>query len=518
MSRLTPVFILPAVACLYAQPATQSLPDSGPDLLSYSEVVELAGEQPDQALTRKLDKLLATPIVSNAAARANHGPKRPEVQGLGPVVRVALWNLERGYNLNEISLALDRPSEFLKLARSDDNRAAAEQEAQNLSAADVIVVNEADLGVSRSNYVDVPALLAKRLRMNYAFGAEFIEVDPILLGLQQPGGDAASVKEWADEHKIDPAAYRGLHGNAVLSRYPITSVRMIRLPECYDWYGTEKKSIAQLEKGRRWTARRLFEERISREVRRGGRMALIVELAVAEAPEGKLTVVSTHLENKCRPACRQDQMNTVLSAVKEISHGVVVAGDMNTTGTDAAPTSIRREITRRASSLKFWLGMMIRYVSPVALPQLGFVPANHFKNYLDPSAFHLPILLPNREDGLFQRVQRFRFADGGRFDFSGSRERTRERRAGTLANSNQRHFKGFEPTFTFERTFGGIVGRYKLDWFFVKPASDRTLAPHFPATMNDVNEITGGRISDHPPITVDLPLRRTDARISDGTD
>jgi hypothetical protein len=96
-------------------------------------------------------------------------------------------------------------------------------------------------------------------------------------------------------------------------------------------------------------------------------------------------------------------MDAVLASVKEQPGAVVVGGDLNTTGTDAAPTSIRREITRRASSLKFWLGMTIRYLSPVALPQLGFAPANHFKNYLDPSAFHLPIFLPNRESRLFTK-------------------------------------------------------------------------------------------------------------------
>jgi endonuclease/exonuclease/phosphatase family metal-dependent hydrolase len=280
----------------------------------------------------------------------------------------------------------------------------------------------------------------------------------------------------------------------------------VRLPDCYDWFGEEKRRVAQLEMAKRWTARRLFEERISREVRRGGRMALIVDLAVPDAAGGKLTVVSTHLENKCRPACRQDQMEAVLASIKEQPHVVVVGGDLNTTGTDAAPTSIRREFTRRASSFKFWLGMTIRYLSPVALPQLGFAPANHFKNYLDPSAFHLPIFLPNREGGLFDKVQRFRFSDDGAFDFSGTPERTRNRRAGTLANSNQRHFKGFEPTFAFERTFGGVVGRYKLDWLFVKPDRTGQMAPHLPATMNELNGLWGSRISDHPPVTVDLPL------------
>ncbi|HYO80455.1 MAG TPA: endonuclease/exonuclease/phosphatase family protein, partial [Bryobacteraceae bacterium] len=497
-----------AIACVHAEPEGGWLRDGGPELLSHADVVELAADSPSEGLLRKLDVLLATPIVSNAAARTSHGPRRPVVGGVGPVIRVALWNLERGYNLDQIALAFEQPSELLKLARSGaHSEGAARLQAEHLSGADVIIINEADLGVSRSDYADVTAHLATRLRMNYAFGAEFVEVDPILLGLEQPKGDASSVRDWNAEHKIDRERFRGLHGNAVLSRYPITAARLLRLPDCYDWYGKEKQSIAHLEKGRRWTARRLFEERISREIRRGGRIALIVELAVPEAPGGRVTVVSTHLENKCRPACRQDQMDAVMASLKEVPHAVIVGGDLNTTGTDAAPTSIRREITRRASSLKFWLGMAVRYGSPVTLPQVGLLPANHFKNYLDPSAFHLPLVLPNREDGIFTKVQRFRFADGGRFDFSGSPGRTRDRRSGTLGNSNQRHFKGFQPTFTFERTLGGIVGRYKLDWFFVKPAADGALAPHYPATMNELNEVSGSRISDHPPLTVDLPLQ-----------
>ncbi len=58
------------------------------------------------------------------------------------------------------------------------------------------------------------------------------------------------------------------------------------------------------------------------------------------------------------------------------------------------------------------------------------------------------------------------------------------------------------------------MGRFKLDWFFVKPfiqnprlnGQSDTFAPHFPETMRELNESVDGRISDHPPITVDLPL------------
>lgn len=235
-------------------------------------------------------------------------------------------------------------------------------------------------------------------------------------------------------------------------------------------------------------------------------MALLVTLGVPSAPGGQVTVVSTHLENRCRPACRQEQMAVVTAAVKETEHAVVIAGDLNTTGTNSAPTSIVREVSRRATSLKFWLEMAVRQLSPVGLPQLGFVPLNHFKNLRDPTVFHMPLFLPNRERGLFTNLRKFRFKDGGTFDFRGDSEHTREGRNGTLANSNERGFKGFTPTFSFERTLKGIVGKYKLDWIFVKPAADGSLAPRFPVTMNALNEVNGTRISDHPPISVDLPL------------
>jgi endonuclease/exonuclease/phosphatase family metal-dependent hydrolase len=482
--------------------------DTSPELLSYDDLVRLTGtDSIDESLEQRLNELLSQPIVSNAAARSGSTDSEAKTNKPGSGLRVALWNLERGYNLDQIRMALKDPAGLMNQAQNTAIRSEAERQVNALSAADVFVFNEVDLGVSRSGYRDVARELAEELQMNYAFAVEFLEVDPLLLGLEEPKGDVDSVKNWRATHPLDKERFRGLHGNAVLSRYPILSARVVRLPECYDWYGREKKSIAELERGRRWTAKRLFSERISREIRRGGRNALVTTLQVPDAPGGVVTVVSTHLENKCRPACRQVQMDAVMKSVSTVPHAVVLAGDLNTTGSDAAPTSIRREITRRASSLKFWLAIGIRYLSPVSIPQFGLLPVNHLKNYHDPSAFHVPIFLPNREDRLFTRVRKFQFADGGSFDFTGSRDRNRQGRSRTLANSNQRSFKGFTPTFAFERTYGGLVGSYKLDWIFVKPAGDGLLSPQFPSTMNELNIVTGSRISDHPPITVDLRMQ-----------
>ena len=300
----------------------------------------------------------------------------------------------------------------------------------------------------------------------------------------------------------------------MLSRYPIQGARIVRLPVCYDWYRKETKAISQLEQGKRWSARKLFRERVDREVRRGGRMALIVDLAVPELPAGKLTVVSVHLENRCTPGCRQRQMKALLRVLQPINNPVILAGDLNTSGRDATPTSVRNEIMKRVTDYRFWITQGISWFSPVSIPQYAIVPLRYFHQYLDPTAFHFPFVWENRERGLFRSVEKFRFSDGYAFDFRGRTERTLNNKERTLANSNQRARKGFVPTYAFERNFGGWVGNFKLDWFFIKPfiqnprapGQSYRFAPHFPITMNELNQSVDDRISDHPPITVDLPL------------
>jgi endonuclease/exonuclease/phosphatase family metal-dependent hydrolase len=387
---------------------------------------------------------------------------------------------------------------------------------RTLQESDVLILNEVDLGMKRTGDRDVSRDLAAALHMNYAFGVEFVEVDPLFdLGTEKVDlPDKDQEQRLEEDLKVDSERYRGLHGNAILSRYPIERARIVRLPLCYDWYGKEVKAIAKLEQGKRWSARKLFGERIEREVRRGGRMALIVDLAVPALPTGRLTVVSVHLENKCTPGCRQRQMKALLGVLQAINNSVILAGDLNTSGGDATPTSVRNEIMKRVTDYRFWVTQGIFWFSPVSIPQYAIVPLRYFHHYLDPTAFHFPFVWENRERGLFQSVEKFRFSDGYAFDFRGRTERTLNNRGRTLANSNQRGRKGFVPTYAFERNFGGWVGNFKLDWFFIKPfiqnprapGQSYRFAPHFPITMNELNQSVDDRISDHPPITVDLPL------------
>jgi hypothetical protein len=56
------------------------------------------------------------------------------------------------------------------------------EEIEILKSADVWIVNEVDWGVKRTKYREVIRELGKELNMNWAYGVEFLEIDPKQLG------------------------------------------------------------------------------------------------------------------------------------------------------------------------------------------------------------------------------------------------------------------------------------------------------------------------------------------------
>ncbi len=306
-------------------------PAIAPDILTFDELVVLSDtDRPPAPLAEKVERLLTTPFVDNEASIANVEPHRPVVQGIGPVVRVVSWNIERGLNFDLIRLAFSDPEGFRKIAleRGKPWQEQIDLELRTLQDADIILLNEVDLGMKRTDYRDVARDLARALKMNYAFGVEFLEVDRLDdLGLKNVQlEDSGLARKMQEELNPDRARYLGLHGNAILSRYPIRNARIARLPVCHDWYRTEKAAISRLEQGKRFASNKIFLERIDREVRQGGRMALIADLGIPEVPGGVATVVGIHLENKCKPACRAKQMDSLLSQIKEVDHPVIMGG------------------------------------------------------------------------------------------------------------------------------------------------------------------------------------------------
>lgn len=515
-------------------------PQAPPDLLSFEEILELYREAvPPSALREKLTLLLSTPFVSNRAIEAGVRPLKPVAGPLGRTLRVAQWNINRGLEFDAIRMALSDAKGFTGQAQSDhpvtwsEHARRIREQLAILQSADVIVLNEVDWGVNRTGFRNVADELAHALGMNYAFGAEFVEVDPLTMGLDQRHLDpdlrrscarAGDSKHDAEERaravmKPDPSRYRGLHGTAIFSRYRLENVRLIPFPtEGYDWYRDEKRAGVA---GRTESLIGLvtFDEPLIRQVRRGGRMMLFAELRDADLPCGCVTVVATHLEDRTAPETRRRQMQDLLGLIGEIDHPVIIAGDMNTTTHVGMPISVTHALNQTIRSPGTWAARgffeAVERLTPwgwtYSLADDALAFAHRFN---DPTNASVPLFMPNPEEKLFSVVEEFRFADGCCFDFRGDRERSANHRRGKLANSNERGGKGFLPTREMARTYGPL-GQYKIDWIFVRPQTlnhpcddgqSYRFSPHFGRTLLELNHALCRPMSDHSPITVDLPL------------
>jgi endonuclease/exonuclease/phosphatase family metal-dependent hydrolase len=505
---------------------TDYIRSSQPPLLNYQELVTLSKQETvDPALADKLNTLLTTPFINNEEYFAGTRPHRPDLKGIGPSLRLVQWNIERGLELDEIKLLMTDKQGFLSKVHSEaasgkdkekptDEELSAQIDA--LQSADVIVLNELDWGMKRTDYRVVVKELADALKMNWAYGVEFVEVDPKVLGLQSFANveNKAERKELEELFSVDKDRVLGLHGTAILSRYPLRDVKLVPFKyQAYDWYNGEKK-YGTVEAGKRKGASLLFGEEIVREVRRGGRTNLIATLDVADLPDRQVTIVATHIENRTTPQGRVKQADELLEMIRPIHNPLIVAGDMNTTGKDGSVLSIKSAVLKKLNSPTFWATQGIKYATGVgAVMDVASFTFKTTKFQGDPTASGVPLLAPNPEKGFFDDVEKYRFDDGTRIDFRGDEELSVNDRDGTLGNSNERASKGFVTTFSLPRTLGP-KGKFKLDWIFVKgylkedagTADSYRFAPGFARTLDDANEALDDPLSDHAAISVDLPL------------
>jgi endonuclease/exonuclease/phosphatase family metal-dependent hydrolase len=540
ISRWTLCVVSLLAPCKSALPAQ---PPVDPQLLTYEEIVQLyQQEDPLPPLRDKLKKLLTTPFVRNNASDAGKTPLKPKSTEIGSYLRVVQWNIERGLEFDAIRFAFSDPKQFNALMEDKGSKATESERARIreqiglLEQADLLVLNEVDWGMNRTLFRNVAAELADRLGMNYAYGVEFVEVDPITMGIDQQVIVREVAEAYADPHdsraemiehvkqvmKPDPARYRGMHGTAVLSRYRLENVRLIPfVVQGHDWYADEKKASKALKAEGKVSAA-VFKEQLIRQVRRGGRMMLIADIADHDLPSGKVTVVATHLEDVTTPAKRQQQLEEILDKIADVDHPVILAGDMNTSTHTGVPISVTRALKQRFGNGKWWAEEgtteALRYATPlgwaydVSLGLIGFT-----RKVNDPTRKSIPLMGENPEAKFFSMLEKFQFTDGNTFDFRGDKEHSSNGRTGKLANSNERGEKGFVPTDELGKTYGPI-GRYKLDWIFVRPAEltrsngtseESRFAPQHGRTLQELNHSIPERVSDHNPITVDLPLADT---------
>jgi len=495
-----------------------------PEFLTYDELVQLSGNPgPGGRLGEKVNKLFNTPIISNEATLRGARPRKLTDPRLGPYLRIVQWNIEKSMKTQEAIWAFTDANAFTRLidtarfAEGSPEYMEVLKQRKFLEVADIIILQEMNIGMKRSEYRFAVKDLAEALNMNYVYGTEQLEIDPINLGIEKfVDEEGKEDKELEEFLRVDPSRYKGLFGSAILSRYPILSVKFFQLRnQAYDWYHQEQESISALEKARRRGAKAVFLERLFREIKIGGRVFLQADLYVPELPGKRLSVVNIHLEIKCKPEGREIQMAEILSHIIAIDNPIIVAGDFNSAPGDLSPTSVRRELRSAAGSPSFWFDQAVRYLSPqgIVLTGMRFF-SNITKNFQNPTARHIPVIAPNPTKGLFHLIENYRFYDNFYFDFRGNQNRSANGEGGLLANSNHRDRLGYKMTFTTDRTIAKVLGKYRLDWIFIKSylASPKDnwgsyrFAPHFGRTLEEMNDRLRERISDHHPNIVDLPF------------
>jgi len=523
-SRIVISAIISILLVLPADAQSSFIEYQEPEFLAFDELKTLSSNpHPGGALGKKLERFWATPVISNRAYYRRAKPIRPVSPELGPYLRLVSWNIEKSFLMRDAITVFASPSKFPRLIdtseieEGSDEYADVLRQRNKLSLADVIVLQEMDIGVKRSNYINAAAELAGALNMNYAYGTEQLEVDPVMLGTEKLYYEGGAVdQEATDYYTADPLRYKGAFGCAVLSRYPIKAAKVFQLKnQAYDWYAGEKRQTSFLEEARRFGSKVVFKNELTREMKVGGRIFFRVDLEVPELPDRTLTIINIHLEIKCLPEGREKQMREILSYIAGIKNPVIMVGDFNSAPTDLSPTSTTRILSRTAKDPETWVSAATSVLLPNALViNATRLTSKYTKNLQDPLAKDIPVLSPNPCKPLFEMIEDFRFLDGKTFDFRGDKKRSVNGKKKTLANSNQRDFKGFKTTFQVKRPLGPIIGKYRLDWVFVKSfltlpkdkEGSYRFAPHFGETLEEMNTSLINPVSDHHPNVVDIPF------------
>jgi endonuclease/exonuclease/phosphatase family metal-dependent hydrolase len=193
-------------------------------------------------------------------------------------LRIVDWNIERGQQLQGVT-------DFLGGVN-----------------ADILLLQEVDLNARRTHRLNIAETIARKLEMNYVFGREF--------------------QELVQGSKDSPA----YHGQATLSKWPISKPRLIRFSrQSHFWQ--PHWFLPNIEP---------FQERL------GGRIALVAHINVAGS---KVVIYNLHLESRGNEALRISQLGEVLADATcyDAECPVIVAGDLNT---DASKAAVAGQLAR----------------------------------------------------------------------------------------------------------------------------------------------------------------------------
>ena len=187
-------------------------------------------------------------------------------------IRVVDWNIDRGLQLRSII-------DFL----GDAN-------------ADIFILQEVDINARRTHRLNVAQEIARKLRLNYVFGREFVEL--------------------TQGSNTSPA----YQGQATMSRWKISHSRIIRFREQSNFWRP------------RWYLPKTepFQERL------GGRIALVSEINISAF---SVVFYNLHLESRGNDELRLAQLDEVLKDARSYvpARLAVIAGDLNLNASKSSP-------------------------------------------------------------------------------------------------------------------------------------------------------------------------------------
>ena len=334
-------------------------------------------------------------------------------------IRATSWNIERGIEFESIvDVLANHPI---------------------IRESDLLILTELDYGMARSKNRRVAREIAQALKMNYVFAPSYVN-------LQKGSGL---------EREVASSNQQGIHGNALLSPYPLTEAGSIPLPNGKDKMSGQEKRL--------------------------GCQAAIA--AVVEHPLGSFRAVSVHLDAHSTQKHRMRQMRLVLDDLENRSSHLpaLIGGDWNTSTFNSR------------TALFTILGYMRRVLMGVRR-----VIREHYP-------------YPDRwfERHLFRELERRGFSYR---DLNAPGECTLHYDINDLAANGR--MADWIPNWCFwfinwalERNEGRCS--FKLDWFAGKNIKPSTEFP--PSVISDVNS-SDRMLSDHDPIVLDfVPVQQSDS-------
>lgn len=485
MNKILAAIVLSAVIVGFTNASTMALPS-----LSFDDYVKLsASKQMSADVKSKVKTILTTPVVDNSISSG-----APSKQ----VIKAVNWNLEGGAQAHQVSALFLNGEKMMSLASSKvmqdrDKTIALQTQIKELQNPDIIVLTDVDQGRPESNYKNVPDEIANALGYNYVFGVEFIGTDPYILGVLP----SESTQQTAS---IDKKRYKGLSGHAILSKYPISNARIIRLPAAYDWYNDEKEYIQDMKAMKE---KKLPVTPEPTDIKIGGRIALSADITLPE--NVKVTVIAVETEERTQPKNRAVQVEYLLSQIKDISNPVVIAANLNTNNQDTSPNDLKRFVRKNLDGQNIAKSIAAKFVQNGNIISMatGAVNSSRVKN--DPSSPSVPILANNKEKATFDLLRQFQFSDKEMFEIKREKVKGDESDyTSFLSSTNERDLNGFVSTYAQK----GLIGHseYKLDWFIVKPAE--VLYPQNPKTLDMFAKSFENPISQHNPMVLELKISK----------